>query len=128
MEEGARQERLELALAVVGLFEDEVMPTYDYRCDKCGHEFELFQSMTASVLKKCPACGQSALKKQISAPRFRLSGTGWYETDFKSDKQRNLADSGNGKDGDKKPDKAEKSGKSEKSEKKGSASKKDAAA
>ena len=47
--------------------------------------------MSDPPLKECPACENSALKKKISAPGFRLSGSGWYETDFKSDKQKNLS-------------------------------------
>jgi hypothetical protein len=47
--------------------------------------------MSDPPLSECPECGKPALRRQLSAPRFRLKGQGWYETDFKSDKQRNLA-------------------------------------
>jgi putative FmdB family regulatory protein len=69
------------------------MPFYEYECSKCGYRDEVLQKISDSPLKKCPACGKSALKKLMSAPVFRLKGSGWYETDFKSDKdkQRNLA-------------------------------------
>jgi predicted nucleic acid-binding Zn ribbon protein len=52
----------------------------------------MLQKMSDAPLTDCPACGKSTLKKKISAAGFRLSGSGWYETDFKSDKQRNLVD------------------------------------
>lgn len=69
------------------------MPFYEYECSKCGYRDEVLQKVSDSPLKKCPSCGKSALKKLMSAPVFRLKGSGWYETDFKSDKdkQRNLA-------------------------------------
>ncbi len=79
------------------------MPIYEYICTECEHPHDELQKLSDDPLLDCPACGQSALKKQISAPRFRLSGSGWYETDFKSDKQRNLTDSGD-KDADSKKD------------------------
>jgi putative FmdB family regulatory protein len=59
------------------------MPIYEYRCDACGHELEAMQKMSDAPLSDCPACGQPALKKLISAAGFRLKGGGWYETDFK---------------------------------------------
>ncbi len=73
------------------------MPIYEYRCGACGHELEALQKMADEPLSDCPKCSASALKRLVSAPNFRLKGGGWYETDFKSDsdKQRNLADSGN---------------------------------
>ena len=67
------------------------MPIYEYFCEQCGHEFDALQKMSDTPLGKCPACEKEALKKKISAPGFRLSGSGWYETDFKSDKQKNLS-------------------------------------
>ena len=67
------------------------MPIYEYVCSECGHELEALQKMSDAPLSDCPACERPGLKKQISAPGFRLSGSGWYETDFKSDKQRNLS-------------------------------------
>lgn len=86
------------------------MPIYEYVCKSCGHELDALQKMSDDPLTDCPDCGEAALKRKISAPRFRLKGSGWYETDFKSDKdkKRNLADSGDGEkksggDGEKKP-------------------------
>ncbi|GAB3678386.1 FmdB family zinc ribbon protein [Salinisphaera aquimarina] len=67
------------------------MPIYEYVCRECGEELEQLQRMSDDALTDCPACGKSALKRKISAAGFRLSGGGWYETDFKSDGKRNLA-------------------------------------
>jgi len=70
------------------------MPFYEYQCEKCGHDVEVMQKITDSPLKKCPNCGKSTLRRLMSAPVFRLKGSGWYETDFKGDQdsKRNLAD------------------------------------
>lgn len=79
------------------------MPIYEYRCESCNHELEAIQKIADPPLTDCPACGESALKKMISAPAFRLKGSGWYETDFKSkDKQRNVVKT------DEKPSQADK--------------------
>ena len=67
------------------------MPFYEYECTKCGHEEEVLQKISDKPLKKCPACGKLSLKKKVSAAAFRLKGGGWYETDFKSGKKKNLA-------------------------------------
>jgi putative FmdB family regulatory protein len=67
------------------------MPIYEYLCTKCGHGLEALQKISDDPLKTCPACEQDTLKKKISAAAFRLSGSGWYETDFKSDRKKNLA-------------------------------------
>ena len=70
------------------------MPFYEYQCKSCGHDLEAMQKFSDPPLKKCPHCGKSQLQRLMSAPVFRLKGGGWYETDFKGDKdnQRNLAD------------------------------------
>jgi putative FmdB family regulatory protein len=70
------------------------MPFYEYQCKSCGHDLEAMQKISEAPLKKCPHCGKSQLQRLMSAPVFRLKGGGWYETDFKGDKenQRNLAD------------------------------------
>jgi putative FmdB family regulatory protein len=70
------------------------MPIYEYRCGACGHHLEALQKMTDSPLRKCPECGRSQLKRLVSASRFRLKGSGWYETDFKnkSETKRNLVE------------------------------------
>ena len=67
------------------------MPIYEYACKSCGHGFDALQKMTDDPLTDCPDCGEPELKKLLSAPNFRLKGSGWYETDFKKDNQRNLA-------------------------------------
>ncbi len=67
------------------------MPFYEYQCTKCGHEEEVLQKVSDKPLKKCPACGKSAMQKKVSAAAFRLKGSGWYETDFKSGNKRNVA-------------------------------------
>lgn len=70
------------------------MPFYEYECASCKFYTEVMQKISDPPLEKCPSCGKKALKKLVSAPVFRLKGGGWYETDFKSDKEgkRNLAD------------------------------------
>lgn len=68
------------------------MPIYEYRCNDCGHEFETIQKISESPLQTCPACEHDALVKKISAAGFRLKGSGWYETDFKSGNKRNVSD------------------------------------
>lgn len=67
------------------------MPIYEYRCDNCGHELEAFQKLGEALLVECPQCEQNALRKRISAAGFRLKGGGWYETDFKSGKKKNVS-------------------------------------
>ena len=61
------------------------MPTYDYRCDACGHELELFQSITESPKRKCPACSKLKLKRVIgTGAGILFKGSGFYETDYRS--------------------------------------------
>jgi putative FmdB family regulatory protein len=69
------------------------MPFYEYECQSCKFYAEVMQKITDPPLAKCPSCGKRTMQKLISAPVFRLKGSGWYETDFKSDKEdkRNLA-------------------------------------
>jgi putative FmdB family regulatory protein len=74
------------------------MPIYEYRCEACNHELEVLQKMSDAVLIECPQCKQESLKKQISAVGFRLKGSGWYETDFKSGNKKNVHDSGKSDD------------------------------
>ena len=69
------------------------MPTYDYACEKCGHEFELFQQMTAPVKRKCPECGKNALKRLIgTGAGVIFKGGGFYETDYRSDSYKKAAE------------------------------------
>ncbi|MEA2080698.1 MAG: zinc ribbon domain-containing protein [Pseudomonadota bacterium] len=67
------------------------MPIYEYRCAGCGYEMDKLQKMSDPPLTDCPACGKPALQKLVSAAGFRLKGGGWYETDFKSGKKKNVA-------------------------------------
>jgi putative FmdB family regulatory protein len=68
------------------------MPIYEYACVACGHRLEALQKISDAPLTDCPECKKAELKKQVSAAGFRLSGGGWYETDFKSgDKKKNVA-------------------------------------
>ncbi len=70
------------------------MPFYEYECSSCKFYSEVMQKITDAPLKKCPSCGKNTLQKLVSAPNFRLKGGGWYETDFKSEKEtkRHLAE------------------------------------
>jgi putative FmdB family regulatory protein len=62
------------------------MPTYDYRCENCGHEFEEFQSITAKSLRKCPQCKKLKLKRLIgTGAGVIFKGGGFYETDYRSE-------------------------------------------
>ena len=68
------------------------MPFYEYECQACKYYTEVMQKISDAPLTRCPSCGKRRLTKLVSAPVFRLKGGGWYETDFKSDKEskRNL--------------------------------------
>ena len=72
------------------------MPIYEYRCESCGHELEAVQKLSEDPLVTCPKCSNDSLKKRISAAGFRLKGGGWYETDFKSGKKKNVSASESG--------------------------------
>ena len=70
------------------------MPIYAFACSACGHHFDRLQKLSDPDPTACPVCGVEAIKRQLTAPSFRLSGSGWYETDFKKDgdKKRNLSE------------------------------------
>jgi putative FmdB family regulatory protein len=70
------------------------MPIYEFECSACGESFERLQKLSDADPTVCPNCGAERIKRRLTAPAFRLSGSGWYETDFKKDgdKKRNLAD------------------------------------
>lgn len=72
------------------------MPIYEFECGQCGHRFDRLQKLSDTDPTVCPSCQQPALHRRVSAPSFRLAGSGWYETDFKKDgdKKRNLAGDG----------------------------------
>jgi putative FmdB family regulatory protein len=92
------------------------MPIYEYACTNCGHTLDALQKIADPPLTDCPDCGEAGLKRQVSAPRFRLKGQGWYETDFKKENQRNLHGEKEGKDTGSKPsDKKADAGKSSES-------------
>ena len=86
------------------------MPIYEYECSLCGHRLEVLQGISEPLLTDCPSCRRAGLRKLMSAAGFRLSGGGWYETDFKTGNKRNLTadgpssgdakSSGDGKSGD----------------------------
>ena len=67
------------------------MPIYDYKCSDCGHQIEVIQKFSDEPKTLCIECGKEALKKMVSAPSFRLKGGGWYDTDFKTGKKKNIA-------------------------------------
>lgn len=70
------------------------MPTYEYQCQDCGHEFEKFQSMTASSLRKCPQCGKMTLRRLIGkGAGVIFKGSGFYETDYRSESYKSAAKS-----------------------------------
>jgi putative FmdB family regulatory protein len=76
------------------------MPIYEYQCQACEKTIEALQKISDAPLLKCPKCGADALRKKVSAPTFRLKGSGWYETDFKTGSKKNLAGGGGASAGD----------------------------
>lgn len=72
------------------------MPIYAFECAACGHSFDRLQRMSDPDPSQCPTCAEPQVRRQLTAPQFRLAGGGWYETDFKKDgdKKRNLAGDG----------------------------------
>jgi putative FmdB family regulatory protein len=69
------------------------MPTYDYECDACGHEFELFQSISEPIKKKCPACGKPKLRRLFgTGAAVVFKGSGFYQTDYRSESYKKAAD------------------------------------
>ena len=68
------------------------MPTYDYKCDACDHEFELFQSITAAVKRKCPSCGKLKLRRLFgTGASVVFKGSGFYQTDYRSESYKKAA-------------------------------------
>ena len=65
------------------------MPTYDYECNACNHAFEIFQSITAKHIKKCPECGRLKAKRLIGAgSTIIFKGSGFYQTDYRSEEYK----------------------------------------
>lgn len=100
------------------------MPTYDYICDACEHEWELFQRITADPIKKCPACNKNKAVRQFgTGAAVMFKGSGFYETDYRSDSYKKSAEadkkssepSSDAKKGDSKNSKSDSSTSSKKS-------------
>lgn len=96
------------------------MPIYEYQCQACHESLEVLQKLSDAPLLECPQCGEPSLKKKVSAAAFRLKGSGWYETDFKTGNKKNLL--GGSDSGGDKPSAAS-TGESKSSDSKPSASK-----
>ena len=60
------------------------MPLYEYLCSNCEHQDDILGKLSVEPLLNCPACNNKTFQKQVSAPHFKLKGSGWYETDFKN--------------------------------------------
>ena len=68
------------------------MPTYEYKCENCGHQFEQFQSITSKPLRVCPECGQNTLNRLIGAGSgIIFKGSGFYSTDYRNDSYKKAA-------------------------------------
>ena len=81
------------------------MPIYEFECTTCSTHFDRLQKLSDPDPAACPECGKPTIRRCVTAPSFRLAGSGWYETDFKKDgdKKRNLVDVGEAKKGEDKP-------------------------
>ncbi len=89
------------------------MPTYDYECDACGHSFELFQSITEPVQRKCPECSKKKLRRLFgTGAAIVFKGSGFYQTDYRSEAYKKSAkaekDAASGSSESKKSDSAKK--------------------
>ncbi len=84
------------------------MPIYDYQCSSCGFKAEVMRKISAANVEACPECGAETFSKQLSAPSFQLSGSGWYATDFKNGSGSSPAKSASSAESksEKKPDEA----------------------
>ena len=58
------------------------MPLYEYRCEACGHQFEVIQKFSDDPIAVCPKCSSGPVAKLLSSPAFQFKGTGWYITDY----------------------------------------------
>src|SRR6187399_30361 len=98
--------RTGLTLGTVSLIHLPTMPIYAFACSACGHHFDRLQKLSDPDPATCPDCGADSVKRRLTAPSFRLSGSGWYETDFKKDgdRKRNLSEKGGEAKADAKPE------------------------
>jgi putative FmdB family regulatory protein len=102
------------------------MPTYDYECDGCGHKFELFQPMTASPQRKCPACHTRKLRRLFgTGAAIVFKGSGFYQTDYRSESYRKDAAEAKKSTSNGSGDKSKKSDKSSSSDSTAQSSKSD---
>ncbi len=77
------------------------MPTYDYECDACGHRFEEFQTISADPLTKCPQCKKKKLRRLFgTGAALMFKGSGFYQTDYRSEGYRKAAAADGGSKGD----------------------------
>jgi putative FmdB family regulatory protein len=97
------------------------MPLYEYKCKKCGHQFEKIQKYSDRMVKKCPDCG-GRVEQTITAPAVQFKGTGWYVTDY-AKKSSGLSSSDGGSKDSKKEDKSKSDSGSKESSSKESSSK-----
>jgi putative FmdB family regulatory protein len=104
------------------------MPIYEFECPSCTERFDRLQKLSDPDPQDCPVCGASGVRRRMTAPAFRLAGSGWYETDFKKDgdKKRNLADKGGADKGGADKGGADKDGTNKGGAEKGDAAKADA--
>jgi putative FmdB family regulatory protein len=91
---------------VCGERNGKAMPIYEFECLACAERFDRLQKLTDPDPDSCPNCGATGVRRRLTAPSFRLAGSGWYETDFKKDgdKKRNLAEKADAAKGDDRPD------------------------
>lgn len=82
------------------------MPIYEYQCKACDKQLEVLRKISDPPFVKCPSCGEDSLRKKVSAAAFRLKGSGWYETDFKTSGKKNLASGSQDGAGDKSSEKS----------------------
>ena len=80
------------------------MPTYDYICDECGHEFEAYESIKAEPRTDCPKCQRPKLRRKIGpGAAILFKGSGFYQTDYRSDSYKKAAQADKPSDGAAKP-------------------------
>jgi putative FmdB family regulatory protein len=79
-------------LEIITIEGDGTMPTYDYVCDECGHEFEAYESILAQPRTDCPDCGRPQLRRKIGpGAAILFKGSGFYQTDYRSESYRKAA-------------------------------------